>query len=48
VREGKSNVQIVSNNGKPVHGGSGGTGSIDWLALMFLVPLVAAGWRRRE
>jgi hypothetical protein len=22
-------------------------GSIDWLAILFLVPLIAAGWRRR-
>ena len=48
VREGQSNVQIVSNHGNPVGGGTGGTGAIDWLAIVFLVPLVAAGWRRRD
>ncbi len=48
VRDGHSNVQIVSNHGKPVGSGSGGMGSIDWLAILFLVPLIAAGWRRRD
>jgi rhombotail lipoprotein len=44
VREGKANVQIVSNNGRP----TGGGGSIDWLALLFLVPLAVAAARRRD
>jgi rhombotail lipoprotein len=35
VREGKANVQIVSNNGKPTSGG----GSMDWLLLLALLPL---------
>ena len=48
VHEGKSNVQIVSNNGNPARGGSGGIGSIDWLALIFLVPLVMAGAKKRD
>jgi rhombotail lipoprotein len=48
VHEGKSNVQIVSNNGKAMSGGSGGVGSIDWLALIFLVPLVMAGAKKRD
>jgi rhombotail lipoprotein len=48
VKEGKSNVQIVSNSGKPVKGGSGGTGSIDWLALLFLVPLTMAAAKKRD
>ena len=48
VREGKSNVQIVSDNGKPVHGGSGGVGSMDWLALLFLVPLTFAAAKKRD
>jgi rhombotail lipoprotein len=45
VHEGKANVQIVSYNGKT---GNGGGGSIDWLALIFLVPLVMAAAKRRE
>jgi rhombotail lipoprotein len=44
VREGKANVKVVSNNGKP----TGGGGSIDWLALLFFVPLAVAAARRRE
>jgi hypothetical protein len=39
VREGKANVKVVSNHGKP---SSGGGGSIDWLALLFLAS-VATG-----
>lgn len=48
VHEGTSNVQIVSNNGQAIKGGSGGVGSIDWLALIFLVPLVMASVKKRE
>jgi rhombotail lipoprotein len=48
VHEGRSNVQIVSNNGKAVNGGSGGAGSIDWLALIFLVPLAMAAAKKRD
>src|SRR3984957_4776586 len=33
VREGKANVKVVSNHGKPSYGGGG---SIDWLELSFL------------
>jgi rhombotail lipoprotein len=44
VREGKANVKVVSNNGRP----TGGGGSIDWLALLFFVPLTIAAARRRE
>jgi hypothetical protein len=39
VREGKANVKVVSNHGKPTSGGGGG--SIDWLALLFLIPIAA-------
>jgi rhombotail lipoprotein len=48
VHDGNSNVQIVSNHGKPMSGGSGGKGSIDWLALLFLVPLSIAAARKRD
>jgi rhombotail lipoprotein len=44
VREGKANVKVVSNHGKPTSGG----GSIDWLALLFLVPIAAATAMRRS
>jgi len=44
VREGKANVRVVSNQGKA----TGGGGSIDWLALLFLIPLAAAAARRRD
>jgi rhombotail lipoprotein len=44
VREGKANVKVVSNNGKP----AGGGGSIDWFALLFLAPLAVAAARRRD
>jgi rhombotail lipoprotein len=44
VREGKANVKVVSNHGKP---SSGGGGSIDWLALLFLLPMAASAARRR-
>jgi rhombotail lipoprotein len=36
VREGKANVKVVSNHGKPT---SGGGGSLDWLALLFLMSI---------
>ncbi|MGO9946447.1 MAG: rhombotarget lipoprotein [Steroidobacteraceae bacterium] len=35
VREGKANVKVVSNNGRP----TGGGGSIGWLMLLALLPL---------
>lgn len=35
VREGKANVKVVSNNGRP----TGGGGSIGWLLLLALLPL---------
>jgi rhombotail lipoprotein len=44
VREGKANVKVVSNHGKPT---SGGGGSIDWLVLFFLLPMAASAARRR-
>jgi rhombotail lipoprotein len=37
VREGKANVRVVSNHGKPT---SGGGGSLDWLTLLFLLFVV--------
>jgi hypothetical protein len=40
VREGKANVKVVSNHG-------GGGGSLDWLALLFLLPMAAFAARRR-
>jgi rhombotail lipoprotein len=43
VREGKANVKVVSNHGKPSSGG----GSIDWLALLFLTLVTAATAKRR-
>jgi rhombotail lipoprotein len=45
VRDGKANVRVVSNHGKPT---SGGGGAIDWLALLFLVPIAAAAAKRRD
>jgi rhombotail lipoprotein len=47
VRDGKANVRVVSNHGKPTSGSSGGPGAIDWLALLFLAPIAATGARRR-
>jgi rhombotail lipoprotein len=44
VREGKANVKVVSNHGKPT---SGGGGSLDWLGLLFLASLAPAAARRR-
>jgi rhombotail lipoprotein len=44
VREGKANVKVVSNHGKPSFGGGG---TIDWLALLFLIPIAVAGAGRR-
>jgi len=38
VREGKANVKVVSNHGKPT---SGGGGSLSWLSLLLLLPLLA-------
>jgi hypothetical protein len=44
VREGKANVKVVSNHGKPTSGG----GAIDWPFLLLLLPLALLNWRRRE
>src|ERR1700677_1609723 len=44
VREGKANVRVVSNRGRQT---SGGGGSIDWLVLLFLLPMAASAARRR-
>ena len=46
VRDGKANVRVVSNHGKPTSGG--GLGSIDWLALLFLGPIAVAAAKRRD
>ena len=43
VREGKANVKVVSNHGKPSSGG----GSLDWLTLLCLAPIAAAAATRR-
>jgi rhombotail lipoprotein len=49
VREGKANVKVVSNHGRPSSGGGGGGGgAIDWLALLFLIPISAAAAGRRH
>jgi hypothetical protein len=45
VRDGKANVKVVSNHGRPTGGGGG---SIDWLALLFLLPIAVAAARQRE
>ena len=45
VREGKANVKVVSNHGKPSYGGGG---SIDWLVLLFLLPMAAVRRRGAE
>jgi rhombotail lipoprotein len=45
VREGNANVKVVSNRGKPSYGGGG---SIDWLALLFLLPMAAVRRRGAE
>jgi rhombotail lipoprotein len=47
VRDGKANVRVVSNHGKPTSGG-GGLGAIDWLALLFLVPIAVVAAKRRD
>jgi len=47
VREGKANVKVVSNHGKPT-GGGGGLGAIDWQFLLLLLPLALVNWRREE
>jgi rhombotail lipoprotein len=47
VRDGKANVRVVSNHGKPA-GGGGGLGAIDWLALLFLVPIAVVAAKRRD
>ena len=49
VREGKANVKVVSNHGKPSSsgGGGGGGGSIDWLALLFLASVATKCTRRQ-
>jgi rhombotail lipoprotein len=36
VREGKANVKVVSNHGKPT---TGGGGALSWLSLLLLLPL---------
>jgi len=46
VREGKANVKVVSNHGKP--SGGGGGGSLDWLSLLLLLPLMIARIRNRK
>ena len=46
VREGKANVKVVSNHGKPV--GGGGLGAVDWQLLLLLLPLALLNWRRKE
>jgi rhombotail lipoprotein len=46
VRDGKANVRVVSNHGKPT--GGGGLGAIDWLALLFLAPIAVTAARRRD
>ena len=45
VREGKANVKVVSNHGRP---SSGGGGSIDWLALLFLASVATEVAQRRS
>jgi rhombotail lipoprotein len=45
VREGKANVKVVSNHGKPNYGGGG---SIDWLALLFLMSVATTRCTRRR
>ena len=45
VRDGTANVKVVSNHGKPA---SGGGGSIDGFAFLFLVPLAALAGRKRR
>jgi rhombotail lipoprotein len=45
VREGKANVKVVSNRSKPSYGGGG---SIDWLVLLFLLPMAAVRRRGAE
>jgi len=42
VREGKANVKVVSNNGKP----TGGGGSMGWLLLLALLPLAIRRYAR--
>jgi rhombotail lipoprotein len=44
VREGKANVKVVSNHGKPTSGG----GAIDWQFLLLLLPLALLNGRRKE
>jgi rhombotail lipoprotein len=43
VREGKANVKVVSNHGRPSSGG----GSADWLALLFLMAVATGAAKRR-
>jgi rhombotail lipoprotein len=43
VREGKANVKVVSNNGRPTSGG----GSIGWLFLLALLPLTIRRYAAR-
>ena len=45
VREGKANVKVVSNRGKPSYGGGG---SIDWLALLFLMSVATTKYTRHR
>jgi rhombotail lipoprotein len=45
VRDGKANVKVVSNHGKPSLGGGG---AVDWLALLFLSAVAATAATRRR
>jgi rhombotail lipoprotein len=48
VRAGKANVRVVSKPSQQSSGGggSGGGGALDWISLLGLVAVVAAGLRR--
>jgi rhombotail lipoprotein len=45
VREGKANVKVVSNHGKPSFGGGG---AVDWLALLFLMAVATTKCTQRR